>query len=49
VTAEYNHPIPAALKNAIDPLDVEWNNKAPGFVATATPAALGQSSTWSHG
>jgi NAD(P)H-dependent FMN reductase len=33
VTAEYNHGIPAALKNAIDFLYQEWNNKAPGFVA----------------
>ena len=32
VTAEYNHSIPAALKNAIDLLYVEWNNKAAGFV-----------------
>lgn len=33
VTAEYNHSIPAALKNAIDFLWVEWNNKACGFVS----------------
>ncbi|MFJ9912769.1 NADPH-dependent FMN reductase [Actinacidiphila glaucinigra] len=33
VTAEYNHSIPAALKNAIDYLFAEWNNKAAGFVA----------------
>jgi len=33
VTAEYNHGIPAALKNAIDFLYKEWNNKAAGFVA----------------
>lgn len=32
VTAEYNHGIPAALKNALDFLYVEWNNKAAGFV-----------------
>lgn len=32
VTAEYNHGIPAALKNAIDFLYAEWNNKAAGFV-----------------
>jgi NAD(P)H-dependent FMN reductase len=32
VTAEYNHGIPAALKNAIDFLFAEWNNKAAGFV-----------------
>lgn len=33
VTAEYNHSIPAALKNAIDYLFAEWNNKAAGFVS----------------
>jgi NAD(P)H-dependent FMN reductase len=32
VTAEYNHGIPASLKNAIDFLFAEWNNKAAGFV-----------------
>jgi NAD(P)H-dependent FMN reductase len=32
VTAEYNHSIPGALKNAIDYLYKEWNNKAAGFV-----------------
>ena len=32
VTPEYNHGIPAALKNAIDFLFKEWNNKAAGFV-----------------
>lgn len=33
VTPEYNHGPPAALKNAIDYLYREWNNKAAGFVA----------------
>lgn len=33
VTAEYNHGVPAALKNALDFLYKEWNNKACGFVA----------------
>jgi len=33
VTAEYNHSIPGALKNAIDYLNVEWINKAVGFVS----------------
>ena len=32
VTAEYNHGIPGALKNAIDYLFREWNHKAAGFV-----------------
>jgi NAD(P)H-dependent FMN reductase len=33
VTAEYNHGIPGALKNAIDFLYNEWNNKAAAFVS----------------
>src|SRR2546423_10458037 len=33
VTAEYNHGIPGALKNAIDFLFREWNDKATGFVS----------------
>ncbi|WP_327129344.1 NADPH-dependent FMN reductase [Streptomyces sp. NBC_01727] len=33
VTPEYNRSIPSALKNAIDFLYNEWNNKAAGFVA----------------
>lgn len=32
VAAEYNHGIPGALKNAIDFLYKEWNNKVAGFV-----------------
>jgi NAD(P)H-dependent FMN reductase len=33
VTPEYNHGTSAALKNAIDFLYREWNNKAAGFVS----------------
>src|SRR5690606_22044130 len=33
VTPEYNHGPSAALKNAIDYLFKEWNNKAAGFVS----------------
>lgn len=33
VTPEYNHGTSGALKNAIDFLFAEWNNKAAGFVA----------------
>ncbi|MFH9733853.1 NADPH-dependent FMN reductase [Streptomyces sp. NPDC017260] len=33
VTPEYNRSIPSALKNAIDFLYREWNNKAAGFVS----------------
>ncbi|WP_327111387.1 NAD(P)H-dependent oxidoreductase [Streptomyces sp. NBC_01341] len=32
VTPEYNHSTSGALKNAIDFLYAEWNNKAVGFV-----------------
>jgi NAD(P)H-dependent FMN reductase len=32
VTPEYNHATSGALKNAIDYLFKEWNNKAAGFV-----------------
>ncbi len=32
VTPEYNHSTSASLKNAIDYLNVEWNDKAAGFV-----------------
>jgi NAD(P)H-dependent FMN reductase len=32
VTPEYNHSMPGALKNAIDYLFREWNDKAAGFV-----------------
>jgi NAD(P)H-dependent FMN reductase len=33
VTPEYNHSTSGALKNAIDYLYNEWNNKAAGFVS----------------
>ena len=33
VTPEYNHGISGALKNAIDFLYAEWQNKAAGFVS----------------
>ena len=33
VTPEYNHGYPAVLKNALDNLYVEWNNKPVGFVS----------------
>jgi len=32
VTPEYNHGVSGALKNALDFLYVEWNNKVAGFV-----------------
>ena len=33
VTPEYNHSLPAVLKNAVDHLFAEWNDKAAGFVS----------------
>lgn len=33
VTAEYNHGVPAALKNAVDFLYHEWTDKVFGFVS----------------
>jgi len=33
ITPEYNHSLPGVLKNAIDYLYGEWNNKAAAFVA----------------
>lgn len=33
VTGEYNHSIPASLKNAIDYVYAEWNRKPAAFVA----------------
>jgi len=33
VSPEYNHGIPAALKNAMDFLFAEWKDKAAGFVS----------------
>ena len=42
VTPEYNHSIPAALKNAIDFLHREWHNKAAGFVSYGGSASGGR-------
>jgi NAD(P)H-dependent FMN reductase len=39
VTPEYNHSTSGALKNAIDFLFREWNNKAAGFVGYGSAGA----------
>src|SRR5690625_3189661 len=43
VTPEYNHGAPAALKNAIDYLFLEWNDKAAGFVRDRKSTRLNSS------
>lgn len=40
VTPEYNHGISGALKNAIDFLYREWNNKAAGFVSYGSASGV---------
>jgi len=40
VAPEYNHGIPGALKNAIDFLYNEWNNKAAGFVSYGSGSGI---------
>jgi len=40
VTPEYNHSITGALKNAIDFLYREWNNKSAGFVSYGATGGL---------
>lgn len=40
VTPEYNHGIAGALKNAIDFLYREWNDKAAGFVGYGSVGAV---------
>lgn len=41
VTAEYNHGIPGALKDAIDYLAAEWQNKAAGVVSYGIAGGTG--------
>jgi NAD(P)H-dependent FMN reductase len=46
VTAEYNHGIPAAFKNAVDFLYHEWNNKAVGFVSYGGSGGVRAVESW---
>jgi NAD(P)H-dependent FMN reductase len=49
ITPEYNHGIPGALKNAIDFLYHEWNNKAAGFVSYGSAGGGAVSRTFASG
>lgn len=40
VTPEYNHGPPAALKNALDFVYAEWNNKAAAFVSYGSAGGI---------
>lgn len=46
VTPEYNHSVPAALKNAVDYLYAEWNNKAVGFVSYGSAGGTRAVEAW---
>lgn len=46
VTPEYNHGPPGALKNALDFVFGEWNNKAAGFVGYGAAGASTLISSW---
>ncbi|GER22397.1 FMN reductase [Zafaria cholistanensis] len=46
VTPEYNHSVPAALKNAVDYLYAEWNNKSVGFVSYGTAGGTRAVEAW---
>ncbi|HEY1821258.1 MAG TPA: NAD(P)H-dependent oxidoreductase [Trebonia sp.] len=40
VTPEYNHSIPGVLKNALDFVYAEWNNKAAGVVSYGAASGI---------
>jgi len=46
VTPEYNHSVPAALKNAVDFLYAEWNNKSIGFVSYGSAGGTRSVEAW---
>ncbi len=46
VTPEYNHGVPAALKNAVDVLYPEWNDKAVTFVGYGAAGAVRAVEQW---
>ncbi|GAB3710017.1 NADPH-dependent FMN reductase [Mariniluteicoccus flavus] len=46
VTPEYNHGVPAALKNAVDVIYPEWNNKAVTFVSYGADGGVRAVEQW---
>lgn len=46
VTPEYNHGVPAAMKNALDVLYPEWNHKTVGFVSYGAGQGLRAVEQW---
>lgn len=46
VTAEYNHGVPAAMKNALDVLYPEWNDKAVAFVSYGADGGVRAVEQW---
>ncbi len=46
VTPEYNHGVPAALKNAFDVIYPEWGDKAVGFVAYGADGGVRAVEQW---
>ena len=46
VTPEYNHGVPAAMKNAVDLLYPEWNQKVAGYVGYGFDGATRAVEQW---
>lgn len=46
VTAEYNHSVPGAFKNAVDSLGPEWSGKPVGFVAYGADGGVRAVEAW---
>lgn len=46
VTPEYNHSVPAAMKNAYDMLFAEWLNKPVGFVSYGAAGGVRSTEHW---
>lgn len=46
VTPEYNHSVPAGLKNAVDHLGAEWRDKAIAFVGYSGTGAVRSVEHW---